>query len=271
MPYEKTRVLIWGKTYPELSNRYTETVCTGGLRENGAPIRLYPVPLRYLDGPQQYKLYEWITVPIDKSTKDTRPESYKIDPARIERGEFVDTDKGTWRRRREMVYRDRSWHFANVGELKAAEKKSKTSIGFVAPGSIDEVQLVQKPDTERIEFDKKKKELQVKKEADFFDPTFKELQYIDHEIRLLWRCAVPCDTCKKNPHDMKVLDWGLLELARRDGWDKAIARMQEISNLHEYEFRLFLGNFHQHPKNFGIIALWYPKVRAQAELELVGA
>ena len=28
-------------------------------------------------------------------------------------------------------------------------------------------------------------------------------------------------TCSTQPHRMKVLDWGLLELARRDGWDKA--------------------------------------------------
>jgi hypothetical protein len=100
--YAPTRVLIFGKTYPELSAKYTETVCTGGFREDGTPIRLYPVPLRYLEGKQQYKLYEWITVPIRKSTSDPRPESYKIVPDKIERGELVDTDHGSWRRRREI-------------------------------------------------------------------------------------------------------------------------------------------------------------------------
>src|SRR5689334_7137004 len=46
--YRTEQVLIWGKTYPELSRRYSETVCTAGLRQDGTPIRLYPVPLRYL-------------------------------------------------------------------------------------------------------------------------------------------------------------------------------------------------------------------------------
>ena len=39
MLYQNMRVLIWGKTYPELSNKYTETVCTGGVLEDGRPIR----------------------------------------------------------------------------------------------------------------------------------------------------------------------------------------------------------------------------------------
>ena len=65
---------------------------------------------------------------------------------------------------------------------------------------------------------------------------------------------------------MKVLDWGLLELARRDGWVKAKERLEEISNLQRYEFKLFMGNFRLHLHVFGIIGLWYPKIRAQGEL-----
>jgi hypothetical protein len=60
MPPQKIRVLIWGKTYPELSTHYRETVCTGGVREDGSPIRLYPVPLRYLDTEKRYELYDWV-------------------------------------------------------------------------------------------------------------------------------------------------------------------------------------------------------------------
>ena len=57
MPFETIRVLIWGKTYPELSKKYVETVCTGGVREDGSPIRLYPVPLRYLEGSKAVVAY----------------------------------------------------------------------------------------------------------------------------------------------------------------------------------------------------------------------
>src|SRR6266567_8148955 len=35
--YEEKKILIWGKTYPELSIKHLETVCTGGVTEDGAP------------------------------------------------------------------------------------------------------------------------------------------------------------------------------------------------------------------------------------------
>ena len=39
MAFDPIGVLIWGKTYPELSSRYVETVCTGALREDRTPVR----------------------------------------------------------------------------------------------------------------------------------------------------------------------------------------------------------------------------------------
>jgi hypothetical protein len=46
---KKERVLIAIKTYPTLSRKYGETVCTAGVREDGTWIRIYPVPFRRLD------------------------------------------------------------------------------------------------------------------------------------------------------------------------------------------------------------------------------
>src|SRR5690348_12783983 len=76
--FQPLRALIWAKTYPELSSRYAETVCTGAVLEDGQPIRLCPVPFRYLGSEQRYKLYDWITVPASQNSADPRPESYKV-------------------------------------------------------------------------------------------------------------------------------------------------------------------------------------------------
>jgi hypothetical protein len=65
---------------------------------------------------------------------------------------------------------------------------------------------------------------------------------------------------------MKVLDWGLLELARRDGWDKAASRLREITRLDTYDFRLYVGNFRLRQRTFGIIGLWYPMIPEQQSL-----
>src|SRR5690349_10297784 len=58
--WERRRILIWGKTRPELSRNYRETVCTGGVFEDsGRLVRLYPIPLRYLDDEKYFKKYQW--------------------------------------------------------------------------------------------------------------------------------------------------------------------------------------------------------------------
>jgi len=54
------RVLITVKTYPTLSRKYGETVCTAGVRADGSWMRIYPVPFRRLDETEQYKKYDWI-------------------------------------------------------------------------------------------------------------------------------------------------------------------------------------------------------------------
>ena len=40
---EKHRILVTVKTYPTLSRKYGETVCTAGVREDGTWVRIYPV------------------------------------------------------------------------------------------------------------------------------------------------------------------------------------------------------------------------------------
>ncbi|MGB7099747.1 MAG: hypothetical protein WBD95_13410 [Xanthobacteraceae bacterium] len=69
------RVLITVKTYPTLSRKYGETVCTAGVCEDGAWVRIYPVPFRRLDETEQYKKYDWIDCKLIKSKSDPRPET----------------------------------------------------------------------------------------------------------------------------------------------------------------------------------------------------
>jgi len=72
--YTREKILIWAKTYPELSSRYLGTVCTAGLLPSGKPLRLYPMPYRYLTGDdEQFSLYQWITADIQKKPDDFAP------------------------------------------------------------------------------------------------------------------------------------------------------------------------------------------------------
>lgn len=63
----RERILVTAKTYPTLSKKYGELVCTAGVREDGSWVRLYPVPFRRLDEKDRYTKYDW----IETSTRGT--------------------------------------------------------------------------------------------------------------------------------------------------------------------------------------------------------
>lgn len=86
---ERIKVLITVKTYPNLSIKHDELVCTAGFREDGTWIRLFPIPYRKLDYDQQYKKYQWIEVDVERNEKDFRPESYR--PLNIDQATFGQT------------------------------------------------------------------------------------------------------------------------------------------------------------------------------------
>lgn len=72
-----TKVLITVKTYPTLSAKYDELVCTAGFKEDGSWIRIYPIPFRKLEYDKQYRKYDWIEVDLVKNTSDFRPDSFR--------------------------------------------------------------------------------------------------------------------------------------------------------------------------------------------------
>lgn len=73
----KMRVLITVKTYPAISSKYEELVCTAGFTEYGKWIRIYPVQFRKKSYSEQYKKYDWIELDLVKNLSDFRPESYR--------------------------------------------------------------------------------------------------------------------------------------------------------------------------------------------------
>lgn len=120
-----TKILITVKTYPTLSEKYDELVCTAGFREDGSWVRIYPVPFRKLDYQNRYKRWQWIEIDLVKNTNDFRPESYR--PADIEKEirllDSVDT-KGNWIKRKALISKQ-IW--TNMSDLIASKNKIGTS------------------------------------------------------------------------------------------------------------------------------------------------
>ena len=116
------RILVTVKTYPALSKKYGETVCTAGIREDGTWVRLYPVPFRRLGDSEQYKLYDWITCPLVRHSRDPRPESYRP-TGEIECVDHIGT-ADNWRERRKLLL-GRPQVFGSLDELiEAADGRS---------------------------------------------------------------------------------------------------------------------------------------------------
>jgi hypothetical protein len=263
--YSRERILIWAKTYPELSQKYLETVCTAGMLESGRPIRLYPIPYRYLgEGKEQFKLYQWITADIQKKHDDSRPESFRIDCDSIQIGETIPTTQDEWGKRAEWMFKDADWQFESVDDLVRAQKEKGTSIGAVAPREVTKVEIAERSPEEAKSFEQKFKEVKKIHDAkraqlDMFEkavpPEMKKLEFLKSRVQVSWLCKAP--TCPG--HRMQVLDWGLCELQRRDGSEAALNRMKDLCRLDVYDAKFFLGNLFLYPASFMIVGIWYPR------------
>ena len=100
-----TKVLIAVKTYPTISSKYEELVCTAGFREDGTWIRIYPVQFRKKNYSQQYEKYQWIELDLVKNTADFRPESFRpyAHDTEIKIIDEIKADGGSWDARRCFV------------------------------------------------------------------------------------------------------------------------------------------------------------------------
>ena len=129
---ERKRILVTVKTYPTLSRKYGETVCTAGVLEDGSWVRIYPVPFRRLDERQQYSKFDWIECSLHESSKDPRPETFH--PSNVD--EIIKVDHmGTsdlWRERRKLIL-ERCAVYTSMEELIEGAKSNTMSLAVFKP------------------------------------------------------------------------------------------------------------------------------------------
>lgn len=132
-----TKVLITVKTYPAISKKYEELVCTAGFREDGSWVRIYPIQFRKKSYQEQYSKYEWIELDLLKNELDSRPESYRPyeHSTPILKKGVIKADGDTWLERRKIVLQK---VYTNLSVL-IAEAKNKeicTSLAVFKPTKI---------------------------------------------------------------------------------------------------------------------------------------
>lgn len=131
----KERVLITVKTYPTLSRKYGETVCTAGVRADGTWMRIYPVPYRRLDETEQYRKFDWIETDFVRGGSDPRPETRH--PADLSKmipvGHLGVEDN--WRARRELLLKTATV-YNRLEPLLIGAKENRLSLAIYKPAKI---------------------------------------------------------------------------------------------------------------------------------------
>ena len=132
----RERILITVKTYPTLSRKYGETVCTAGVREDGSWIRLYPVPFRRLDEQEQYRKFDWLECDVVPARNDPRPETRH--PSDFKQLIPVGPRLGTaenWHARRQILLQ-RAKVYSSMQSLIDGAKANQVSLAVFKPSKI---------------------------------------------------------------------------------------------------------------------------------------
>ena len=269
------KVLITVKTYPTISKKYDELVCTAGVLEDGSWIRIYPMPFRKLDYENQYKKYQWLEAPLEKNQSDPRPESYKV--ADIKKVKLLDTvgTSNSWSERRRILF-NKQQVFTNLKDLISKANKNELSLAIFKPTKFvsficeqtkrewskenlellraksQQLSFFQTPEEIEKEFSVVRK-LPYRFSYEFVDDvgTKSILMIEDWEIGMLyWNCLMKCS----NNEELAV------KMVKEKYFDEFL----------EKDLYLFLGTlrqWHGRAKNpFVIVGVFYPPFNQQKDL-----
>jgi hypothetical protein len=262
---KKSNILIVVKTYPEISKKYTETVCTAGISADSKRlIRLYPIRFRYLEGELRFSKFQWINATIEKALSDPRPESYRIDPGSIEVGSIIPASKN-WDERYSWIINKRTV-FSSVEALRDAQKKDGTSLGIVKPKNVHRA-IIQPRDRLEVEQAIAKKD-SIINQLDLFE-TKKDLYILPIRIMIEFSCDEP----ECNGHKMSILDWEFGQLYRKvvkqkDWQAKIEAKIMKEIFSETRDTYIILGNIAAHPQTFCVLGFFWPPKSGPRQLGL---
>lgn len=132
---ERERILITVKTYPTLSRKYGETVCTAGVRPDGSWVRIYPVPFRRLEEGEQYRKFDWVECDLVRRITDPRPETRRaVDFKQLHPVGHMGTANNWGERRRLLLQTSRV--YTTLQSLIDGAKANEVSLAVFKPAKI---------------------------------------------------------------------------------------------------------------------------------------
>lgn len=199
----RERVLITVKTYPTLSRKYGETVCTAGVRRDGTWVRIYPVPFRRLDEQEQYSKFDWIECRLIRNPSDPRPETFRpVDQGELRPVGHLDT-ADNWRERRQLLLKT-ARVYDRLDELIAGAKANHVSLAVFKPTRI--LDFSWEMDDRDWDLDRVRHMREATKQNDLFaDNTWrKTFKVID---KLPYSFSYKLEDATGRQSELQILDW----------------------------------------------------------------
>ncbi len=269
------KVLIVVKTYPTLSKKYDELVCTAGILEDGSWVRIYPLPFRKLEYEKRYKKYQWMTLPLVKNKSDPRPESYKVsDIDKISLGDSIGTADG-WNERKKIIL-EQNTIYRNLGELITKAHKNELSLAIFKPKKILDFVV----ETTKREWSQENLEL-LKQKANQFS-LFDSVEKVEKEFLIVEKLPYKFSykfidevgkesTLMIEDWEIGALYWNSLKSSKGDEKQAInLVRKKYLEEFSQKDIYLFLGTtrrYHSWASNpFVIIGVFYPPIKKQFSL-----
>lgn len=259
-----TKVLITVKTYPTISTKYEELVCTAGFLEDGSWIRIYPVQFRKKSYGEQYGKYQWIEIDLVKNTEDFRPESFRpySHETEIKILDSIKPDGGSWAERRKLVLNK---VYTNLSILisEAKDRKVLTSLAVFKPTEIIDFKV------EAVEREWNKEKLQSLNQLKIFETIDAGKPQVVKKLPYEFSYIFKDDKGKQSKlmiedWELGQLYWNCLKISKDE--EVAIKKVREkyfedFAKTKDLHF--FLGTaktFHlRSPNPFLVIGTFYPK------------
>lgn len=256
-------ILILVKTYPEISRKYTETVCTTGIvADSKKMVRLYPIRFRYLEGKHQFSKYQWIKARISKASSDPRPESFNIDQDSIVLGETIPT-ANKWDERKQWVLSEQTV-FKSMEELHLSQEAVGTSLGIIKPREVTKLTIKPRDENDIKEAIAKKDS--IVNQLDMFEDK-KDLYILPYRLVLHFFC----DDERCRGHKLSILDWefGQLfrKLKRKPNWQSEMKhKILNVIFAEDRETYIMVGNMVSRQHIFSILGFFWPPQQNQLKL-----
>ena len=232
-------LIVLGNAVPDEISDHRITVCTVAFSKEHGLIRIYPVP------PNSPMNHRWnvVSLPLERNTRDTRDESWKIQGSKTE----WDTLSNKIKLKRKL---SRDEWVELIGYLKEHHSygciedinDKKLSLGIIVPKIID-------------------KKLEKRKNVDTaFQTTLVNddlfMTINNYGVRPVISYSCPKCRTKKQQHDQGVLEWGVYEFLRKE----QIHPDQVWNNLSlddsKYDKIFLVGNMNRYRNKFLIISIF---------------